>query len=86
MSFIRLASHALNPAWIQSIEIRPQAYKIVLGQSNVSGWFLAGSGSFNSTEPLWITQGHSPTDYETLTRWIDKNTFLSAGSFYSSGK
>jgi hypothetical protein len=74
MSFLRFSTHILNTAWIQSIEIMPQAYKIVLSQPHMSGWFLAGSGRVESDKPLWITEGNSPADFAKLTKWIEQNT------------
>ena len=40
MSFIRFTTHVINPAWIQSIEITPTAYKILMSQPHMSGWIL----------------------------------------------
>lgn len=75
MSFIRFGTRIINPAWIQSIEITSNAYKIVMSQQQVSGFILFSTGIVDSKNmPFWIDKEKHPTDYQIMTTWIDKNS------------
>jgi hypothetical protein len=75
MSFIRFSNCVINPAWIQTIEIMPNRYKIVMSEPTMSGWLLAGSGFAGSiNKPLWISKEKEPTDYEKMTKWMEKHS------------
>ena len=75
MSFIRFSNCIINPAWIQMIETVPTGYKILMSEPTMSGWLLAGSGFANSINtPLLISKEKEPTDYEKMTKWIEKNS------------
>ena len=75
MSFIRFTNCVMNPAWIQSIEIMPTAYKIIMSNPNTSGFILFSSGFISSiNKPIWITKEKDPADYEKLTKWMNQNS------------
>lgn len=75
MSFIRFSNYIIHPAWIQTIEIVPTGYKIMMSQQRMSGFMLFGAGSTDSiNKPLWISKEKDPTDYEKMTKWIEKNS------------
>jgi hypothetical protein len=75
MSFIRFSNRIMNPAWIQSIECMPNAYKIIMSNPHTDGWMLFSSGSIHSTnKPLWIDKDKHPSDYQLMTTWIQKNS------------
>jgi hypothetical protein len=75
MSFIRFSNYIIHPAWIQTIEIVPTGYKIMMSHQHMSGWLLAGSGFASSiNKPLWISKEKEPVDYEKMTKWIEKNS------------
>jgi len=76
MSFIRFTNRVMNPAWIQSIEIMPSAYKIIMSNPHTDGFILFSSGSIHTTNmPIWITKEKEPADYEKMTKWMEKNAF-----------
>ena len=75
MLFIRFSNYVIHPAWIQTIEIVPTGYKIMMSQQRMSGFMLFGAGSNDSiNKPLWISKEKEPTDYEKMTKWIEKNS------------
>lgn len=75
MSFIRFSNYVIHPAWIQTIEIVPTGYKIMMSRQHMSGFMLFGAGSTDSiNKPLWISKEKEPTDYEKMTKWIEKNS------------
>lgn len=74
MSFIRFSTHIINPAWIQSIEIMPSAYKIIMSNPHIDGYIIFSSGSIRSTnEPVWIEKDKQPHDFQILTNWMEKH-------------
>lgn len=75
MSFIRFSNRIINPAWIQSIEITPTAYKILMSEPSMSGFMIFSSGLVNSVnKPFWIDKEKEPADYQLMTSWIQKNS------------
>ena len=75
MSFIRFSTHIINPAWIQSIEIMPTAYKIIMSNPHIDGYIIFSSGSIRSTnEPVWIEKDKQPHDFQILTKWMEKHS------------
>ena len=75
MSFIRFSNRIINPAWIQSIEIVPNAYKIIMSDPHTDGFILFSSGSISSTnKPVWIQKDKHPDDFQIVTKWIEKNS------------
>jgi len=75
MSFIRFSNYIIHPAWIQTIEIVPTGYKIMMSHQHMSGFMLFGAGSTDSiNKPIWISKEKEPTDYEKMTKWIEKNS------------
>jgi hypothetical protein len=75
MSFIRFSNRIVNPAWIQSIEITPAAYKILMSEPHMSGYILFSFGLVDSVnKPLWIDKEKEPADYQLMTTWIQKNS------------
>ena len=75
MSFIRFSNYVIHPAWIQTIEIVPTGYKIMMSHHRMSGFMLFGAGSTDSiNKPLWISKEKEPIDYEKMTKWIEKNS------------
>lgn len=77
MSFIRFSNYVINPAWIQSIEILPNRYKIFMNRQETSGWMFFSSGSMGSSNtPLWIVKENSPDDYELMSKWISNHSTI----------
>ena len=75
MSFIRFSTHIINPAWIQSIEIMPTAYKIIMSNPHIDGYIIFSSGSIRSTnEPVWIEKDKQPHDFQVMTKWMEKHS------------
>jgi hypothetical protein len=75
MSFIRFSTHIINPAWIQSIEIMPTAYKIIMSNPHIDGYIIFSSGSIRSTnEPVWIEKDKQPHDFQVMTNWMEKHS------------
>ena len=75
MSFIRFSNRIINPAWIQSIEIMPDAYKIIMSNPHTDGFILFSSGSINTTnKPVWIEKDKQPHDFQVMTKWMEKHT------------
>lgn len=74
MSFIRFTNCVINPAWIQSIEIMPTSYKILMSRPVTDGYFIWGFGNIHTVNmPLWINKEKEPGDYEKMTKWMEKN-------------
>jgi hypothetical protein len=75
MSFIRFSNCVINPAWIQFIETVPTGYKIMMSRQSMSGFVLFSSGFADSiNKPLWINKEKEPTDYEKMTKWMEKHS------------
>jgi hypothetical protein len=72
--FLRLTSFLINVNQIRRIEIHPGAYKIHLIPSELSGFTLVGSGSFQSSaETYTATEKEHITDYKIISDWINNN-------------
>ena len=75
MSFIRFTKYIINPAWIQSIEIMPDAYKIIMSNPHTDGFILFSSGSISTTnKPVWIEKDKQPDDFQVMTKWMEKHS------------
>jgi hypothetical protein len=74
MSFIRFTKFVINPVWIQSVEMMPTSYKIIMSQPVTDGYFIWAFGNINTINmPLWINKEKEPDDYEKMTKWMEKN-------------
>lgn len=74
--FLRLTSFLLNVNQIRRIDINPGVYKIHLIPSELSGFTLVGSGTFQSSaETYTATEKDNIIDYKLISDWIenDKN-------------
>ena len=75
MSFIRFSNYVINPAWIQSIEILPNRYKIFMNRQETGGWMVFSSGFMNSSnQPLLLVKEKEPGDYELMSKWISDHS------------
>ena len=69
--FIRLTHFLINVNQIRKIDINPNEYKIHLIPSELSGFMLLGSGTFQSAaERYTISQKDHETDYKIVSDWI----------------
>lgn len=76
MSFIRFTKFVINPAWIQSVEIMPTSYKILMSQPVTDVYFIWGFGHIDTVnKPICINKEKEPADYERMTKWMEKNAF-----------
>jgi hypothetical protein len=72
--FLRLTNFLINVNQIRRIDISPGIYKIHLIPSELSGFTLVGSGSFQSSaETYTATEKDNSTDYKIITEWIKNN-------------
>ena len=69
--FIRLTNFLINVNQIRKIDIKPNEYKIHLIPSELSGFMLLGSGTFQSAaERYTISEKEHETDYKMISEWI----------------
>ena len=69
--FLRLTNLLFNVNQIRKIEIKPNEYKIHLIPSELSGFTLVGSGTFQSAaETYTISEKNNETDYKIVSDWI----------------
>ena len=72
--FLRLTSFLLNVNQIRRIDINPGAYKIHLIPTELSGFTLVGSGTFQSSaETYTATEKDNIIDYKLIDEWIKNN-------------
>ena len=69
--FIRLTHFLINVNQIRKIDINPHEYKIHLIPSELSGFMLLGSGTFQSAaERYTVSEKENETDYKMISEWI----------------
>ena len=72
--FLRLTHFLLNVNQIRRIDINPGVYKIHLIPTELSGFTLVGSGTFQSSaENYTATEKDHITDYKIIADWINNN-------------
>ena len=72
--FLRLTHFLLNVNQIRRIDINPGVYKIHLIPTELSGFTLVGSGTFQSSaETYTATEKDHISDYKIITDWINNN-------------
>lgn len=74
MSFIKLSSRLINPAYISSILLRENKYVIKMLHVDIQGSSLFGSGSIESTNEIIICKKEDPQDYGVMNNWINQET------------
>ena len=69
--FLRLTNLLINVNQIRRIDIKPNEYKIHLIPSELSGFMLLGSGTFQSAaERYTVSEKENETDYKMISEWI----------------
>lgn len=69
--FLRLTNSLLNVNQIRKIDIHPGAYKVHLVPSELSGFTLIGTGTFQSSTEVWtVSEKEHILDYKIVTDWI----------------
>lgn len=69
--FLRLTNLLINVNQIRKIDIKPNEYKIHLIPSEISGFMLLGSGTFQSAGERYTVSGkENETDYKIVSDWI----------------
>ena len=69
--FLRLTNLLINVNQIRKIDIKPNEYKIHVIPSELSGFMLRGSGTFQSAaERYTISEKEHETDYKMISEWI----------------
>ena len=72
--FLRLTSFLLNVNQIRRIDINPGVYKIHLIPTELSGFTIVGSGTFQSSaETYTATEKDNIIDYKLIDEWIKNN-------------
>jgi hypothetical protein len=72
--FLRLTNFLINVNQIRRIDISPGIYKMHLIPSELSGFTLVGSGSFQSSaETYTVIEKDNTIDYKIITEWIKNN-------------
>ena len=72
--FLRLTHFLLNVNQIRRIDINPGVYKIHLIPTELSGFMLVGSGTFQSSaETYTVTEKDNTIDYKLIDEWIKNN-------------
>lgn len=72
--FLRLTSFLINVNQIRRIDINPGLYKIHLIPTELSGFTLVGSGTFQSSaETYTVTEKDNRIDYKLIDEWINNN-------------
>jgi len=72
--FLRLTHFLLNVNQIRRIDINPGVYKIHLIPTELSGFTLVGSGTFQSSaETYTVIEKDNTIDYKLIDDWINNN-------------
>ena len=74
MSFIKLSSRLINPAYISSIILKENMYTIKMLHFDMSGFTLFGSGSLSTHSDIHICKKKDPQDYGVMSNWINQQT------------
>jgi hypothetical protein len=70
--FLRFTNLLINVNQIRRIDINPGAYKIHLIPSEISGFTLVGTGSFQSSaETYTVSEKDHILDYKIVTDWLE---------------
>ena len=70
--FLRITNFLINVNQIRRIDINPGAYKIHLIPSELSGFTLVGTGSFQSSaETYTATEKDNIIDYKLISDWLE---------------
>ena len=70
--FLRFTNLLINVNQIRRIDINPGAYKIHLIPSEISGFTLVGTGSFQSSaETYTATEKVNTIDYKLISDWLE---------------
>lgn len=73
--FLRLPHMALNPRYIQRIDIHPRHYKIHLIQHDLDAWTMFGSGAkYDPHRMITVCAMKQPEEYHQIKTWLDKHT------------
>ena len=72
--FLRITHCLINVNQIRRIDINPGVYKIHLIPTELSGFTLVGSGTFqSSSENYTATEKDNTIDYKLIDEWIKNN-------------
>ena len=72
--FLRLTHFLLNVNQIRRIDINPGVYRIHLIPTELSGFTLVGSGTFQSSaETYTVIEKDNIIDYKLIDEWIKNN-------------
>ena len=72
--FLRLTNLLINVNQIRRIDINPGVYKIHLIPTELSGFTLVGSGTFQSSaETYTVIEKDNIIDYKLISDWINNN-------------
>jgi hypothetical protein len=72
--FLRLTNFLINVNQIRRIDIKPNEYKIHLIPTELSGFTLVGSGTFQSSaETYTVIEKDNIIDYKLIDEWIKNN-------------
>ena len=72
--FLRITHCLINLNQIRRIDINPGVYKIHLIPTELSGFTLVGSGSFQSSaETYTVIEKDNIIDYKLIDEWIKNN-------------
>jgi hypothetical protein len=72
--FLRITHCLINVNQIRRIDINPGVYKIHLIPTELSGFTLVGSGTFQSSaETYTVTEKDNRIDYKLIDEWINNN-------------
>jgi hypothetical protein len=72
--FLRITHCLINVNQIRRIDINPGVYKIHLIPTELSGFTLVGSGTFQSSaETYTVIEKDNIIDYKLIDEWIKHN-------------
>ena len=72
--FLRITHCLINVNQIRRIDINPGVYKIHLIPTELSGFTLVGSGTFQSSaETYTVIEKDNTIDYKLISDWINNN-------------
>ena len=72
--FLRITHCLINVNQIRRIDINPGVYKIHLIPTELSGFTLVGSGTFQSSaETYTVIEKDNTIDYKLIDEWIKNN-------------
>lgn len=72
--FLRITHCLINVNQIRRIDINPGVYKIHLIPTELSGFTLVGSGTFQSSaETYTVIEKDNTIDYKLIDDWINNN-------------